>query len=79
MKTIDTNPKTVHIADPVICEVRRIKEQIVAEHDGDIRLILKSLRERQLNNPRLTQTLFKSSNESHDPKTIHEPISERFR
>jgi len=55
MKTIDTNSKTVEIADPVIREVRQIKEQIVAEHNGDMRLILKGLRARQMSHPRLTQ------------------------
>ncbi len=55
MKTIDSNPTPKRIPDPVIREVRRIKEEIIAEHGGDIRQLLKSLRERQKGNPRLVR------------------------
>ena len=55
MKTIDSNTTPKRIPDPVIREVRRIKEEIIAEHGGDIRLLLKSLRERQMGNPRLVR------------------------
>jgi hypothetical protein len=55
MKTIDSNTTPKRIPDPVIREVRRIKEEIIAEHGGDIRLLLKSLRERQMSNPRLVR------------------------
>jgi hypothetical protein len=55
MSKIDSNTTRIRIPDPVILEVRRIKEEIIAEHGGDIRQLLKSLRERQMNNPRLTR------------------------
>jgi hypothetical protein len=55
MKTIDSNPTPKRISDPVIREVRRIKEEIIAEHGVDIRQLLKSLRERQMGTPRLVR------------------------
>ena len=55
MKTIDSITTPKRIPDPVIREVRRIKEEIIAEHGGDIRQLLKSLRERQMSNPQLVQ------------------------
>lgn len=53
MKTIDFPDK---VSDPVITEVRAIKQQIVAEHGGDLDSFFASIRQRQNQNPRLVKT-----------------------
>lgn len=52
---MDCHKTPNRIPDPVIREVRLIKEEIIAARGGDIRELLKSLRERQMSNPRLTR------------------------
>jgi hypothetical protein len=53
MKTIDL---PVKMSDPVISEVRAIKRQIVAEHEGDLDSFFASIRQRQASNPRLVKS-----------------------
>jgi len=50
MKPID-HPTPV--VDEVIAEVRRHKRAIMAEHGDDVESLLRDLRKRQNNNPRL--------------------------
>ncbi len=50
MKMIDIPENAL---DPVISEVRAIKRQIVAEHDGDLDSFFAAIRQRQARNPRL--------------------------
>ena len=53
MKTIEE--PMLH-ADPVISEVRRIKREILQEHNGDIESLFAGLRERQAKNSQLVKT-----------------------
>lgn len=46
----------VNAEDPVILEVRAIKRQIVAEHNGDLDSLFASIRKRQASNPRLVKS-----------------------
>lgn len=53
MKTIDF-PDTQ--LDPVISEVRAVKREIVAEHDGNLDTFFAAIRHRQSVNPRLVKS-----------------------
>lgn len=44
------------MSDPVICEVRAIKRQVVAEHGGDLDSFFAAIRQRQSQNPRLVKS-----------------------